>query len=104
MDVPEAAGPEWAFIQETMYQSTDESEDEVLTDEEGSPALDPDTEGEGPISCNSQRPGKQRHKVVTQKSFMSWPPTYRACEVSVPFLMWTRVLRCSGDLDRSTMC
>lgn len=64
MDVPEAAGPEWA-------------------DEEGSPALDPDTEGEGPISRNSQR---------------------RACEVSVPFLMWTRVLRYSGDLDRSTMC
>ncbi|ETW86492.1 hypothetical protein HETIRDRAFT_243789, partial [Heterobasidion irregulare TC 32-1] len=31
MLVPEAARPEWAFIGETIYQSTDELEEETLT-------------------------------------------------------------------------
>ena len=60
MDIPEAMGPEQAFLKETMYQSTDESQEESLNEDSGDPAVDLDTENEGPISHHSQslRPEK----------------------------------------------
>ena len=54
MDVPEAMGPEQAFLKETMYQSMDESQEESLNKDSGDPAVDPDTEDKGPISHHLQ--------------------------------------------------
>ena len=87
VDVPEAIGPEWAFLKETIYQSTDESDEDSLNDEDGNAAVDPDTEDEGPISRHSQKlvkdqKSERRNKVVSQKPYVSRPPTYRAREVS----------------------
>ena len=84
MLVPEVAGPEWAFIGETMYQSTDESQEETLTGEGGHPAVDPDTDEEAPISRNVQtgRSKRGRRKPASQKTYVTRPPSYRAREVS----------------------
>ena len=84
-DVPDAAGPEWAFIGETMYQSTDESEEEILTGEGGHPAVDPETDEEGPISRNvpTGRVKRPRRKPASQRTYVSRPPLYCAHEVSL---------------------
>ena len=81
--VPDAAGPEWEFIGETMYQSTDKSEEETLTGEGRQTAVDPDTEDEGPISRNLLTGhGKlRRRKPVSQKPYVTRAPSYRAREV-----------------------
>lgn len=84
MELPAAGGPEWDFITETMYQSTDESEDETPTSEAGLPAVDPDTEDDGPISRKDPKQKferERRNKPVSHKPYVSRPPTYRTDEV-----------------------
>ncbi|ETW82455.1 hypothetical protein HETIRDRAFT_120750 [Heterobasidion irregulare TC 32-1] len=82
--VPEAAGPEWAFIGETMYQSTDESEEETLTGAGGNGGLDPQTDDEGPISRNAQMGVSKlgKRKPVSHKPYLTHAPTYRAAQVN----------------------
>ena len=81
--VPEAAGPEWAFIGETMYQSTDESEEETLTGVGRNGGLDPQTDDEGPISRNAQTGVSKigKRKPVSHKPYLTHAPTYRAAQV-----------------------
>lgn len=84
VQVPEAAGPEWAFIEETMYQSTDESQDESLTGDAEIPAVDPETDEEGPISRKAQKVKVKGRKPVSRKPYITRTPTYRTHEVCFP--------------------
>ncbi|ETW77159.1 hypothetical protein HETIRDRAFT_118578 [Heterobasidion irregulare TC 32-1] len=71
-DIPEAAGPEWGFIGRDTYRRG------------GHPAVDPDTNKEAPISQNVQTGCSKWGwcKPASQKTYVTWPPSYHACELN----------------------
>ena len=84
-----------------MYQSTDESQDEILTGKGQNPAVDPDTKDEGPISHNAPK-GKEKvdRKAASQKPYLRGIPTYRSYEVRL-LIMLADVSHLLGSSKRS---
>ena len=66
-----------------MYQSRDKSEEETLTNARGDHVLDPQTDDEGPISCNAQMGVSKlgKWKPASHKPYLTRALAYRMAQV-----------------------